>query len=163
MKTTMLPATGAAPALELVHSPGRVDAGRPPLLFVHGLGHGAWSWHNWLEAAAAAGYQAYALSFRGHGGSEGSVAGARLRDYVADTVRAAASIAHGDCAVVGDPLGGLVTQHALPTIKPVAAVLLASISARPAIGTTISVVRRHPAQGLRLIAGLPLHLGPAML
>jgi pimeloyl-ACP methyl ester carboxylesterase len=80
MKTTMLPATGGAPALELVHAPGRVDAGRPPLLFVHGLGHGAWCWHNWLEAAAAAGHQAHALSFRGHGGSEGSVAGARLRD-----------------------------------------------------------------------------------
>jgi pimeloyl-ACP methyl ester carboxylesterase len=163
MKTTMLPATGGAPALELVHAPGRVDAGRPPLLFVHGLGHGAWCWHNWLEAAAAAGHQAHALSFRGHGGSEGSVAGARLRDYIADTVRAAASIAHGEVVLIGHSVGGLVIQHALPTIKPRAAVLLASISARPAIGTTMSVVRRHPTQGLRLIAGLPLHLGPDML
>ena len=37
------------------------------------------------------------------------------------------------------------------------------ISARPAIGTAISVVRHHPIQGLRLLAGLPLHLNPDML
>jgi pimeloyl-ACP methyl ester carboxylesterase len=28
--------------------------GRPPLLFVHGLGHRAWCWENWLAAAAEA-------------------------------------------------------------------------------------------------------------
>ena len=35
------------------------DEGLPPLLFVHGLGHGAWCWEHWLDAAAAAGYPAY--------------------------------------------------------------------------------------------------------
>ncbi|MDT2006493.1 lysophospholipase [Rhodococcus opacus] len=95
------------------------------------------------------------LSFRGHGGSEGSVAGARLRDYVADTVRAATSIADGKGVLIGHSLGGLIVQHALPVIKPAAAVLLASISAHPAIGTAISVVRNDPIQGLRLVAGLP--------
>ncbi|MDI9951399.1 MULTISPECIES: alpha/beta fold hydrolase [unclassified Rhodococcus (in: high G+C Gram-positive bacteria)] len=163
MKTMMLPATGMEPALEIVHAPATGVADRSPLLFVHGLGHGAWCWHNWLEAAAAAGHQAYALSFRGHGGSEGSVAGARLRDYVADTVRAATSIADGKGVLIGHSLGGLIVQHALPVIKPAAAVLLASISAHPAIGTAISVVRHDPIQGLRLVAGLPLHLGPDML
>ncbi|TQC46236.1 alpha/beta fold hydrolase [Rhodococcus sp. WS4] len=143
MKTMMLPATGTEPALEIVHAPATGVADRSPLLFVHGLGHGAWCWHNWLEAAAAAGHQAYALSFRGHGGSEGSVAGARLRDYVADTVRAATSIADGKGVFIGHSLGGLIVQHALPVIKPAAAVLLASISAHPAIGTAISVVRNE--------------------
>ncbi|QYB00527.1 lysophospholipase (plasmid) [Rhodococcus sp. USK10] len=163
MNTTMLPATGTEPALEIVHTPAAGIADRPPLLFVHGLGHGAWCWQNWMETAAAAGHPVYALSFRGHGGSEGSVAGARLRDYVADTVRAATSIADGKGVLIGHSLGGLVVQHALPAIKPAAAVLVASISARPAIGTAISVVRHHPVQGLRLVAGLPLHLNPDML
>jgi pimeloyl-ACP methyl ester carboxylesterase len=42
---------------------------RPPLLFVHGLGHGAWCWEHWLDTAAAAGYPAAAVSLRGHADS----------------------------------------------------------------------------------------------
>ncbi|MGU3292895.1 alpha/beta fold hydrolase [Williamsia sp. M5A3_1d] len=163
MTTTLLPSTGGQPAIELVHEPATGVATGPPLLFVHGLAHGAWCWRNWMGAAAAAGHDAYALSFRGHGGSEGSAAGARLRDYVADTVRAASSIGGGKAVLVGHSLGGLVVQHALPVLEASSAVLLATIPHRPAIRTALSVVRNDPIQGLRLAMGRPLHLGPEML
>lgn len=43
----------------------------PPLLFVHGSFHGAWCWEeHFLPHFAAEGYDCYALSLRGHGGSE---------------------------------------------------------------------------------------------
>ena len=51
------PASGAAAA----------DRLRPPLLFLHGSAHAAWCWaEHFLPHFAAAGYDAYALSLRGH-------------------------------------------------------------------------------------------------
>ena len=50
--------------------PEREEA-KPPLLFVPGFGHGAWAFaEHWLGHAAGRGFPAYALSLRGHGGSE---------------------------------------------------------------------------------------------
>lgn len=46
-------------------------ARRPPLVFVHGSYHGAWCWReNFMPYFAAAGYDTYAISLRGQGGSE---------------------------------------------------------------------------------------------
>ena len=80
------------PALELHQRAPAVDDGRPPLLFVHGLGHGAWCWEHWLGAAADAGYPAYAVSLRGHGGSPGRLRTARIGQYVDDVVATAESL-----------------------------------------------------------------------
>jgi pimeloyl-ACP methyl ester carboxylesterase len=50
--------TSSSHVLELVEHRPAADDGRPPLLFVHGLGHGAWCWEHWQAAAAEAGYPA---------------------------------------------------------------------------------------------------------
>lgn len=43
---------------------------RPPLLFVHGAFCGAWIWNeHFLPHFADRGWEAYAVSLRGHGGS----------------------------------------------------------------------------------------------
>jgi pimeloyl-ACP methyl ester carboxylesterase len=41
--------------LELVERRPDSDSGRPPVLMVHGLGHGSWCWEHWLDGVAAAG------------------------------------------------------------------------------------------------------------
>ncbi|MEI7555896.1 alpha/beta fold hydrolase [Candidatus Chlorohelix sp.] len=57
----------------------------PPLLFIHGAMHGAWCWSEYfVPFFAQAGYPSYALSFRGHGNSEGQIEGTTLRDYLED-------------------------------------------------------------------------------
>lgn len=61
------------PRLEVRRRTPQGATSRPNLLFAHGLGHGAWCWEHWLPAAAEAGYPAFAVSLRGHGGSEGSL------------------------------------------------------------------------------------------
>ena len=100
----------------------------PPLLFVHGAGHGAWCWaEHFLDFFADRGFDANALSLRGHGGSSGrdrlrwtSIAG-----YVEDVERVAADLAR-EPVVVGHSLGGLVVQQSLVRHDPSAAALLAS-------------------------------------
>ena len=46
----------------------------PPLLFIHGANSGAWVWEqHFLGDMAERGFEAHALSLRGHGESDGRV------------------------------------------------------------------------------------------
>ncbi|WP_330460939.1 lysophospholipase [Streptomyces sp. NBC_00820] len=146
----------------LTATPAVEKPGRPPLLFVHGLGHGAWCWEHWLAASAAAGYTAHALSLRGHGGSGGRLRTARLSHFVDDVVHVAASLPRRP-VLVGHSMGGLVVQQALARYAAHAGVLVAPVPAHPALGSLLSIARRHPLDALRMMGGGSLPLRPEYL
>jgi pimeloyl-ACP methyl ester carboxylesterase len=104
--------TGFFVKQEILRSLPKAEAGRPPVLFVHGAYCGAWIWEHFLGLFAARGYPAYALSLRGHGGSEGDLATASFADYV-DDVEIAARAIGAEPVLVGHSMGGLVIQHYL--------------------------------------------------
>jgi pimeloyl-ACP methyl ester carboxylesterase len=149
--------------LELLERLPTTDSGRPPVLFVHGLGHGAWCWEHWLDATAAAGYPAYAVSLRGHGGSPGRLRTALLSHYVDDVVRTASSLPGGPAVLVGHSMGGLVVQQVLPRYAARAAVLVAPVPKHPAVASLRAIARRHPTDALRIMAGGSLPLRPDYL
>lgn len=152
------------PSLEVIsRTPATgTGEGRPPLLFVHGLGHAAWSWENWLDAAADAGYRAYAVSLRGHGGSGGRLGSSVLGDYVDDVVQTALGLDE-EPVLVGHSLGGLVVQKALAQVRARAGVLIAPVPAHPAVGALLSVARQHPTDALRMAGLRSLPLRPSYL
>lgn len=149
--------------LELLSAiPAVEDPAKPPLLFVHGLGHGAWCWEHWLSEAATAGYAAHAVSLRGHGRSAGSLRTARLSHYVDDVVHTAASLPRR-AVLIGHSMGGLVVQKALARYSAHAGVLVAPVPAHPAVGSLLAVARRHPTDALRMVLGGSLPLRPEYL
>jgi pimeloyl-ACP methyl ester carboxylesterase len=133
------------------------DDGRPPLLFVHGLGHGAWCWEQWQDAAADAGHPTYAVSLRGHGGSSGRLRTSRLGQYVDDVIEVATALPEPP-VLVGHSMGGLVVQQVLARYAVRAAVLVAPVPAHPAVASLAAIARRHPLDALRIVVGgsLPL-------
>ena len=149
------------PALEL-RTPGTTGGGRPPLLFVHGLGHGAWCWDQWRAAAVEAGYPAYAVSLRGHGQSTGRLRTALLREYADDVMETALSLPR-PAVLVGHSMGGLVVQQALARYAARAAVLVAPVPAHPAVASLMSIARRHPLDALKIMGGGSLPLRPDYL
>jgi pimeloyl-ACP methyl ester carboxylesterase len=149
--------------LELVHQPPASSTGLPPVLFVHGFNHAAWCWRHWMAAASADGFPAYALSLRGHGSSARPATRARLSTYVRDVLDVARSIPDGPVVLVGHSFGGLVVQYAISHYPARAAVLVAPIAARPALGTVLVVSRRKPLESLRLLAARPIRLGADLL
>lgn len=153
----LVSSTGARGLEVLSALPAGGDVDAPPLLFVHGLGHGAWCWEHWLRAAAAAGHPAYAVSLRGHGASAGSLRTARLSHYVDDVVHTAASLPRR-AVLVGHSMGGLVVQKALARYAAHAGVLVAPVPAHPALGSLLAVARRHPGDAARLMIGRSLPL-----
>ncbi|CAK0778497.1 Alpha/beta fold hydrolase [uncultured Gammaproteobacteria bacterium] len=103
------------------------DTWHAPVLFVHGSYCGAWIWaERFMPQFAAQGFPCYAVSLRGHGGSDGDYHWASLDDYVAD-VEAVAKEIGTPCTLIGHSMGGLLVQHCLARgYRARGAVLLAS-------------------------------------
>ena len=142
----------SSPLLEVIELHPEAPSGRPPVLFVHGAAHGAWCWRNWMELAAAAGYPSYAVSLRGHAGSEGSLLKSTLSSYVDDVIRTAADLPSPP-VLVGHSLGGLVVQRAITRIPVKAAVLVAPVPARSGFRTLFTIARQHPLDAGKILLG----------
>jgi alpha-beta hydrolase superfamily lysophospholipase len=99
---------------------------KTPLLFVHGMWHGAWCWDEFMEFFADAGYRTDALSLRGHAGSKGQIRGSTIADYVADVEHVARKFENHPI-LIGHSMGGFITQKYLETHNAPAGVLLASV------------------------------------
>ncbi|MFC7500516.1 alpha/beta hydrolase [Nocardioides sp. CPCC 206347] len=147
--------------IELVSGQARSSGGEVALLFVHGLGHGAWCWDRWQALAVDRGVDSWALSCRGHGGSGGTVRGATISAYVRDVRRTVEHLAPRPVVLVGHSLGGLVVQRLMAegvSRNVRGAVLVSSIPSGPAFSSVFAVATRHPVQAMRFIAGLPMRL-----
>jgi pimeloyl-ACP methyl ester carboxylesterase len=97
-----------------------------PLLFIHGMWHGAWCWDEFfLPFFADAGYRVTALSLRGHAGSEGKIRGSTIADYISDVEQVARQF-ETPPVIIGHSMGGFITQKYLETHDAPAGVTLAS-------------------------------------
>ena len=97
-----------------------------PLLFIHGMWHGAWCWDEFfLPFFAEAGYHVTALSLRGHAGSKGQIRGSTIADYVADVEHVARKFDNHP-VLIGHSMGGFIVQKYLETHNAPAGILLAS-------------------------------------
>lgn len=126
----------------------------PPLLFVHGLWHGAWCWdEHFLPWFAQQGWSCHAVSLRGHGRSPGRdrLRHTRMRDLVDDVVEAAGGLPETP-VLLGHSMGGFVVQKYLESHSAAGAVLLASVPPSGAVRAAMRTARRHPAQFARVNA-----------
>jgi pimeloyl-ACP methyl ester carboxylesterase len=87
----------------------RSGTGRVPVLLLHGVGGGAWSWEPQLAGFAEDDVLVYAWEARGHGLAS-RIADAGLADYHADAREALARVVAeaGPAFVVGHSMGGLL-------------------------------------------------------
>jgi pimeloyl-ACP methyl ester carboxylesterase len=144
--------------------PATATADRPPLLFVHGLGHGAWCWdEHWLGEAAAQGWSAHAVSLRGHGGSGGREEIRRwtFRDYAHDVLQAIIDLPTPPI-IVGHSMGALIVQRVLERYPaaPGACLVAPAGTPRHGIESGLRLMARHPGMGLRFLAAQPITLQP---
>lgn len=117
-----------------------------PLLFIHGMLHGAWCWDvHFLDYFAQHGFAAHAVNLRGHGGSEGreKLRWARIGDYVDDLANAARQLP-GPPVLIGHSMGGFVIQKYLEAYDAPGAVLLSSPPPVGLWGTVLRIARRRP-------------------
>jgi pimeloyl-ACP methyl ester carboxylesterase len=143
----------------IVQAPPERDDARPPLLFVPGLGHGAWVFASrWLDHAAARGFSAYAMSLRGHGES-GSARRTTLRAYTHDVVQVAARMPRR-AVLIGHGVGALAVANALARYPARAGVLVSPVLGGfpDGLSTLGAALLRNPFGTLPAIVGAPLGL-----
>ncbi len=116
--------------LEVIRAGPRTSA--PPVVFIHGVCHGAWCWHHFLHFFADRGYDSIAVSLRGHGASSGREQLHRLglSDYVDDIVQVVDRLDRKP-VLIGHSMGGAILQRYLAEYADTvcAAVLFASATA----------------------------------
>lgn len=133
--------------LELVSRRAAVPAGKPPLLFIHGAFAAAWCWDEFfLSWFAERGYDAHALSLRGHGESAGGdrLDDSSIDDYAED-VRRVSETLPAPPLLIGHSMGGFVVQKLLERQRPSGAVLMASVPPRGLAGPGLSLAVWNPA------------------
>jgi pimeloyl-ACP methyl ester carboxylesterase len=136
--------------LEVITQQPKTNSGLTPLLFVHGMFCSALVWENFLPYFAEHGYEAHALSLRGHGASEGHE---RLRlirtaEYVEDVVHVAGRLRAAP-VLIGHSMGGYIIQKYLETYTAPAVVLLASIPPAGMFKMLVRRAARHPWQSVK--------------
>ena len=143
-------------------APGDV---RPPLLFVHGIAHAAWCFaENWLPAAAEAGFPAYAVSLRGHGGSAGGrrLRRSTMRDYVHDVLQVITTLPQPP-VLVGHSMGAVIAQLVAERYPLRGLVLLTPAPLHSAVGDLVAIGRDRPMDLARAVVGQTLSMEPEIL
>ena len=130
--------------LETITRTPKTKIHKTPLLFVHGMWHGAWCWDEFfLPYFAEHGYQVAALSLRGHAGSEGNISGSSIADYVSNVEQIAKTF-ETPPGIIGHSMGGFITQKYLETNSAPAGVLLSPIPYFGAWSGTARVFMHSP-------------------
>ncbi len=145
-------------SLELLSNQVEPQAGKPPLLFLHGMWHGAWVWEPYfLPYFGRLGYRAYAMSLSHHAGSPKRKALnlLRIRDYVSELREVVESLDESP-VLVGHSMGGFIVQKYLEQYEAPAAVLMASVPPYGVWGGTLRVLKKFPFAFLK--ANLTLNL-----
>ena len=132
--------------LEIVSRRAKGEAKGPPLLFVHGAYTGAWCWDEYfLPWFARHGYDAHAVSVRGHGASPvpGVLDLAGVDDYVSDVIEAARPIDPAP-VLIGHSMGAIVVQRAARRCGARAMVLMAPVPPHGLSGSLYTLATRDP-------------------
>lgn len=132
--------------LEIISRSPRWRRKATPLLFVHGMMHGAWCWERYfLNYFAEHGWESHAVNLRGHGNSEGRerIRWTRIAEFTVDLAQAVRGLPRPPI-LIGHSMGGVVIQKYLEDHAAPAAVLLSSPGPAGFLRTVLRVARRRP-------------------
>ncbi len=131
---------------------------KTPLLFVHGAFAGGWMWTDtFMPYFAKAGYPCYAVSLRGHGGSDGRehIDWHSISDYVNDLNK---SVDFIGCmpVLIGHSMGGFVVQKYLEHHEAAGVALLCSVPPQGLVASQFHLMLQKPHLFMeinRIVAG----------
>ena len=144
--------------LELLSNKPKTVNSETPILFVHGMWHGAWCWHtHFLPYFEKKGIKAFALSLSNHANSQRrkSFNLLRINDYVKDVEQIVDALDKKPI-LIGHSMGGFIVQKYLENNSARGAVLMAFVPPFGIWGGTLSVLKNFT--GAFLKANVTLNL-----
>lgn len=131
--------------LEIIEERAISTARKTPLLFVHGVSHGAWCWQeHFLPYFARHNYTSFAINLQGHGKSTSSkkLRSISIADYVSDIEKVIGRLERPP-VLIGHSMGGMIVQKYLESHQVPAAVLLSSVPSTGLLKVTFRIAFRH--------------------
>lgn len=131
---------------------------KEPILFVHGVSHGAWCWEeHFAPFFRQQGYECHSLNLEGHEvpGSKKNINHISLHDYVRNVEEAVAEL-NRPPILVGHSMGGLIVQKYIENASCAKAILLAPIPPAGTWKASLRFVYHYPAALMDLL-GLNLY------
>ena len=144
--------------LELIKYTPKSPNQNKPLLFLHGMWHGAWCWEpNFLPYFAELGYTSYAMSLSNHANSPKRKIFNLLsiNDYVKNLKEVIDSFEETPI-LVGHSMGGFVIQKYLEKFNVPGAILIAPVAPFGIWSGTMQVIKKFPLTFLK--ANITLNL-----
>lgn len=123
-----------------------------PIFFQHGLCHGAWCWHLFMEYFSSLGYEVHAISVPGHGKSsleKGHINKYGIRDYMDCMVEKIEELSPPP-VIVGHSLGGMMALKYLEDCNLPAAVLMSSTPHNGVLPLIGRLLMKRPLRALRV-------------
>ena len=147
------------PRLEVLEYRPEIPSRAVDVVLLHGICVGAWVWTDaFIQPLLDAGYRVLAVSFRGHGASEGRSTRRqhRLSDFVADAHHVIRQC-EAPPVVVGHSLGSAVVHGLLRQQVPMAACgLLSPVPVQGLLGVSTRLMWNDPMAFQQLSVGLML-------
>lgn len=103
-----------------------------------------------MELFTKQGHDCHAVDLRGHGGSQGDLMTAHLRDFITDARQAVAAMSEPPI-LIGHSLGGVLVEHLLSADTYPAAVLVASVPGRYPVSTLLRTAVTRPGATLQTV------------
>ncbi|MEX2515104.1 MAG: alpha/beta hydrolase [Candidatus Paceibacterota bacterium] len=120
------------------------------------LVHGSWGssemWMTYIKQLAEKGWNVYAPDLRGHGKSDGQIAGTTMDDYVEDIHTSVTDHDLENPVVIGHSMGGLVALMYARDHNPAAVV---AIDPSPTVEVQGSAEKSYPDEYTAVDAGMP--------
>jgi pimeloyl-ACP methyl ester carboxylesterase len=128
--------------IEVLRAEPKVKTGMPPVVFIHGMWHGAWCWEgNFMKRFADAGFPSLAVSMPGHGSSPGPkrINSLRLKDYVGEVKKLVDSL-DALPILIGHSMGGMIIQKYLEDSPCAAAVLVCPVPSSGLLRVSLKMI-----------------------
>ncbi|MEX2369152.1 MAG: alpha/beta hydrolase [Candidatus Paceibacterota bacterium] len=122
------------------------------VVLIHGSWGSAKMWMTYIKQLANKGWNVYAPDLRGHGESDGQIAGTTMDDYVADVHTSVTDNDLKNPVVIGHSMGGLVAVMYARDHSPAAVV---AIDPSPTQEVQGSVDKSYPDEYTAVDAGMP--------
>ncbi len=126
-----------------------------PVVLVHGSWGASWMWNTYIQFLSQSGWDVYALDLRGHGKSEGEVAGATMQNYVEDVRSVVEENNLNRPVVIGHSMGGLVALMYTAQYGEQSASAVVAIDPSPTKEISGSEEKTYPDEYSPVDSGMP--------
>ena len=143
--------------MELIKHEAEENKYETPILFIHGMWHGAWCWDEFIPFFTKKGFTCYSFNLRNHGVGRRppKMRWIGIKHYLEDLNEAIKQI--GDPILIGHSMAGYLLQKYLENNEPPMAIMVAPTPHKGNLRATLRFAKKYPNLFLKINLTMSMH------